>query len=91
MVLFSLARANLTGALGHAAEANRLNVAITRARRHLEVVGNMETVEKSKHSSENHFIHALAVIAKKCSGACLLRVAPDSWKEITGRPYFPAE
>lgn len=46
MVIISLVRSNPEGAVGFLAEPRRLNVAMTRARRQLVVVGDSETVGK---------------------------------------------
>ena len=44
VVILSLVRSNLEGHVGFLAEARRLNVAITRAKRHVVVIANVETV-----------------------------------------------
>ncbi len=43
-VVLSLVRSNPQGEVGFLAESRRLNVAITRARRHCAIIGNSETV-----------------------------------------------
>ena len=44
MVILSLVRSNPNGEVGFLAEPRRLNVAITRAKRHVAVIANVETV-----------------------------------------------
>lgn len=46
VVILSLVRSNPQGQVGFLAEARRLNVAVTRAKRHLAVICNSETVGK---------------------------------------------
>ncbi|KAI9599086.1 P-loop containing nucleoside triphosphate hydrolase protein [Syncephalis fuscata] len=46
-IIFSLVRSNDTGEIGFLADRRRTNVAITRPRRHLCVIGDSETVGKS--------------------------------------------
>jgi DNA polymerase alpha-associated DNA helicase A len=48
-----LVRSNDTGDIGFLSDYRRMNVAITRPRRHLCVIGDSETVGKS-----NHFYHS---------------------------------
>jgi superfamily I DNA and/or RNA helicase len=56
----SLTRSNATGEVGFLADVRRMNVAITRARRHLLVVGDSATV--SAHPFYRDFIeHVTAV------------------------------
>lgn len=47
MIILSLVRSNLEKELGFLTDFRRLNVAVTRARRLLVVIGNSETVEKN--------------------------------------------
>jgi len=47
-VVLSLVRSNTKGEVGFLAEIRRLNVAVTRARRHLAVVCDSETVKRDK-------------------------------------------
>ena len=47
-VVLSLVRSNATGEVGFLAESRRLNVAVTRARRHVAVVCNVETVSHDR-------------------------------------------
>ena len=44
VVILSLVRSNPKGEIGFLAEPRRLNVAITRAKRHVTVIANVETV-----------------------------------------------
>jgi len=44
VVILSLVRSNLEGQVGFLAEPRRLNVAITRAKRHVALIANVETV-----------------------------------------------
>ena len=60
VIILSLVRSNLEKELGFVTDFRRLNVAVTRARRLLVVIGNSETVEKNdvivsllKHIEEN--------------------------------------
>lgn len=45
-LVFSSVRSNPTGAVGFLADARRANVAVTRARRHLALFGDSETLRK---------------------------------------------
>ena len=45
-VVLSLVRSNAKGEVGFLAESRRLNVAVTRARRHVAVICNAETVSR---------------------------------------------
>lgn len=46
VVIFSLVRSNDEGAVGFLGEKRRLNVAMTRPKRSLTVIGDSETVKK---------------------------------------------
>lgn len=60
VIILSLVRSNLEKELGFLTDFRRLNVAVTRARRLLVIIGDSETVEKNdmltsllKHVEEN--------------------------------------
>ncbi|RDD36858.1 DNA-binding protein SMUBP-2 [Trichoplax sp. H2] len=48
-IIISLVRSNEKGDVGFLSEYRRINVAVTRARCHLAVIGDSETVSKDKH------------------------------------------
>ena len=51
-VVLSLVRSNQSGEIGFLSESRRLNVAVTRARRHVAVICNVETVSTDKFLRE---------------------------------------
>ncbi|EHS63038.1 uncharacterized protein PGTG_22759, partial [Puccinia graminis f. sp. tritici CRL 75-36-700-3] len=46
VVIISLCRSNAEGVVGFLSERRRLNVAMTRAKRHLTVIGDSDTLSK---------------------------------------------
>ena len=48
-IVLSLVRSNEEGVIGFLGEVRRLNVAVTRARRQIFVIGNSETLKRGKH------------------------------------------
>ena len=58
VVILSLVRSNLEGQVGFLAEPRRLNVAITRAKRHVAVIANVETVSHD-HILKGRYLCAL--------------------------------
>lgn len=71
VVIVSFVRANSRGAVGFLADSQRLNVALTRARHHLILVGDVEFL-KSAHSAPD--LAALATDAQRRG-----RVAPAAF------------
>ena len=51
VVILSLVRSNLRGEVGFLRDHRRLNVAVTRARRHITIIGDSRTVSTDKFVS----------------------------------------
>jgi superfamily I DNA and/or RNA helicase len=49
IIIMSTVRANVNGTIGFLSDWRRLNVAITRARRLLVIIGNIETLSYDEH------------------------------------------